>query len=509
MRYHDTAMPRRRTPNQTSPPTDRRYEVELITGLERFVDDELAETLGKRAYRLAGYPKEGRMSFRYPGPVERLMALRSAVAVHLVERFDIPRPKALLGHQHFSRLVTAIRTAIGLHPAGTFKTFRVSAAGTESTTMRRLRTEIGAAIRLDEQTDEAHLNLSVRRSVSGGGWEALVRLTPMPLSARKWRVCNRPDALNATVAHAMIALPDHSETDRFLNIGCGSGTLLVERLAAGPAASVIGLDLDPEAISCSERNLKRGRCAARSRSHPRRHSTPRPCRTLPFDTAVADLPFGMLANTDAGLDKLYEAALRETARLVVQGRGLHRHHRSPSAVRGHARCDTPTAMEAHGGSPLADILPSRLHRPEHLSAAKDVDCHFLGGGADVSSSVQMWALSAVVTGIRRDTSSPTVAIWCRNPRGVKTISPAFACSFGLPSPTSKSSSPPPITHHSSKSKCQWALLTSPGRSRIRYIVLRSSSMIVKRRWSDPASNSLVRVRIMFGGSLPMSESSRF
>ena len=289
MRYHDTAMPRRRTRNQTSPPTDRRYEVELITGLERFVDDELAETLGKRAYRLAGYPKEGRMSFRYPGPVERLMALRSAVAVHLVERFDIPRPKALLGHQHFSRLVTAIRTAIGLHPAETFKTFRVSAAGTESTTMRRLRSEIGAAIRLDEQTDEAHLNLSVRRSVSGGGWEALVRLTPMPLSARKWRVCNRPDALNATVAHAMIALPDHSETDRFLNIGCGSGTLLVERLAAGPAASVLGLDLDPEAISCSERNL--------SAAGVRRevdlvlgdiHSPPLP--DAPFDTAVADLP---------------------------------------------------------------------------------------------------------------------------------------------------------------------------------------------------------------------------
>ena len=318
MRYHDTAMPRRRTPNQISPPTDRRYEVELITGLERFVDDELAETLGKRAYRLAGYPKEGRMSFRYPGPVERLMALRSAVAVHLVERFDIPRPKALLGHQHFSRLVTAIRTAIDLHPAETFKTFRVSAAGTESTTMRRLRSEIGAAIRLDEQTDEAHLNLSVRRSVSGGGWEALVRLTPMPLSARAWRVCNRPDALNATVAHAMIALPDHSETDRFLNIGCGSGTLLVERLAAGPAASVLGLDLDLEAISCSERNL--------SAAGVRRevdlilgdiNSPPLPDAS--FDTAVADLPFGMLANTDAGLDKLYEAALRETARLVVQG----------------------------------------------------------------------------------------------------------------------------------------------------------------------------------------------
>ncbi len=317
MRYHGNTMTRRRTPRSASPSTGRRYEVELITGLERFVDDELVETLGRRDYRLTGYPKEGRMTIRYSGPVERLMDLRSAVAVHLVERFDIPRPKALLGHQHFTRLIAAIRTVIGLHPAGTFKTFRVSAAGAESTTMRRLRSEIGSAVRLDEQTDEAHLHLSVRRSASGGGWEALVRLTPMPFSARAWRVCNRPDAVNATVAHAMVALPGHSHSDRFLNLGCGSGTLLVERLAAGPAATVVGLDLDPEAIRCSERNLN----AAGVRREADLilgdlHSPPLPDGS--FDAVVADLPFGMLANTDIGLDGLYESALSETARLVVK-----------------------------------------------------------------------------------------------------------------------------------------------------------------------------------------------
>ena len=317
MRYHDIAMPRRRTPRPTAPARDQRYEVELITGLERFVDDELGERLGRRAYRLTGYPKEGRMSIRYSGPAERLLGLRSAVAVHLVERFDIPRPKALLGHEYFSRLVTTIRGVIGLHAAGTFKTFRLSAAGAESTTMRRLRSEIGAAIRLDEQSDEAHLNLSFRRSASGGGWEALVRLTPMPLSARAWRVCNRPDALNATVAHAMTTLPGHSHSDRFLNLGCGSGTLLAERLAAGPAATVVGLDIDPEALTCAERNL--------SAAGVRRevdlilgdlYSPPLPDGS--FDAVVADLPFGMLANTDIGLDRLYEAALSEAARLVVQ-----------------------------------------------------------------------------------------------------------------------------------------------------------------------------------------------
>ena len=310
-------MPRRRPPKPTTPPTDHRYEIELIAGLERFVDDELTGTLGRRAYRLTGYPREGRMSIRYSGPAERLMNLRSPVAVHLVERFDVPRPKALLGHRHFTRLIAAIKTVIDLHPRGTFKTFRVSAAGAESTTMRRLRSEIASAIHLDEQTDEAHLNLSLRRPASGGGWEALIRLTPMPLSARPWRVCNRPDALNATVAHAMVTLPGHSDSDRFLNLGCGSGTLLIERLAAGQAASVVGFDIDPEAIACTERNLNAaGACQLVNLVLGDINSPPLPDAS--FDTAVADLPFGMLANTDTALDKLYEAALRETARMVVE-----------------------------------------------------------------------------------------------------------------------------------------------------------------------------------------------
>ena len=317
MRYHVTAMPRRSPQKPAAPATDRRYEVELITGLERFVDEELANTLGRRAYRLTGYPREGRMSFRYSGPVQRLMDLRSAVAVHLVERFDIPRPRALLGHEHYTRLIAAIRTVIDLHPIDSFKTFRVSAAGTESATMRRLRGDIAAATQLDEQTDDAHLLLSLRRSSSGGGWEALVRLTPKPLSARPWRVCNRPDALNATVARAMAILPGHSDHDRFLNLGCGSGTLPVERMATGPAMSVVAFDIDPEALTCTKRNL---RAAETYRAVDLIlgdiHSPPLPDAS--FDTAVADLPFGMLANTDVDLDRLYQAALRETARLVVQ-----------------------------------------------------------------------------------------------------------------------------------------------------------------------------------------------
>ena len=108
-----------------------------------------------------------------------------------------------------------------------------------------------------------------------------------------------------------------SQHDRFLNLGCGSGTLLIERLAAGPAASVVGLDIDPEALECSGQNLNAaGKRQAVDLIHGDINSPPLPDAS--FDIAVADLPFGMLANTDIALDTLYESALREAARLVVK-----------------------------------------------------------------------------------------------------------------------------------------------------------------------------------------------
>ena len=314
--YDDDVMPRLRISPMASSQRTRSYEIELIAGLERFVDGELANELGRREYRPGEHSKAGRMSIEYSGPVELLLSLRSAVAVHIVERFAVSRPRALLGHEHFNRLLGAIREVVDLHPPGTFKTFRVSAAGSDSGTFRRLRMDLGAALGLEDRSDEGHLHLSVRRRPSGFGWEALIRLTPLPLSARAWRVCNRPDALNATIAHSMAVLAGPRNTERFLNLGCGSGTLLVERMGLGPAASTIGIDTDPAALACAERNLEAAdvrQVVNLVRGDIRR--VPLPSRS--FDTVVANLPFGMLGDTALDLDNLYMEVLREVARLIV------------------------------------------------------------------------------------------------------------------------------------------------------------------------------------------------
>ena len=80
-----------------------------------------------------------------------------------------------------------------------------------------------------------------------------------PHSARDWRVCDYPGALNATIANVMVNMPGTTVDDRFLNICCGSGTLMVERLHSGAARHVVGLDSNIDTLRCAGANLRESR----------------------------------------------------------------------------------------------------------------------------------------------------------------------------------------------------------------------------------------------------------
>ena len=306
-------------PGRISRPSSGHYEIDLIPGLERFVERELSNKLGQAAFEVLGHPREGRISVRYEGAVGPLLKLRSAVAVYVVEQFDVTRPRALLGHEHLTRLLAALRSVIGAQPSGSFETFRISAAGGGSAVYQRLGGEIAAELGLDHSTDVAHLLVSVRRPAEGRhGWQVSVRLTPMPLSARSWRTCNRPDALNATIAHVMVSLENAGSNKRFLNLGCGSGTLLIERLALGDVSTMIGVDVSEEALECSTENLAAAGLLDQT-SLLRCDMQTMPLQEASFDTVVADLPFGMVRGTGADLDGVYAGTFSEAARLARPG----------------------------------------------------------------------------------------------------------------------------------------------------------------------------------------------
>jgi SAM-dependent methyltransferase len=305
-------------------------EAEVAFGLEEIVHSELRLTLHRR-FRLLQPIREGSgfIAFECHGVLTDLLKIRTALAIHLVQRFPIPRPKALLGHQHFQALLRQINAVLDLWQHGVFQTLYLSAAGSESSVMNRLKDELSQHTGLKVASHEGDLLLRVRRSRferdttrSQGeeiGWEALVRLSPRPLSTRSWRVCNFEGALNATVASAICLLSEPRPQDIFLNLACGSGSIMIERMAYGPALRIIGLDLDPQALTCTRANL-----AASEHRLPRvglvladACDIPLPDHSVPV--LCADLPFGHLVGSHAENVELYPCIFREAARVAQPG----------------------------------------------------------------------------------------------------------------------------------------------------------------------------------------------
>lgn len=247
------------------------------------------------------------------------MSLRSVIAVHSVHGFTVARPKALLGHENFEYLLGALREVIFLNPSTVFKSFRISAAGSDSTVFDRLKAGMADALVLDYSQDPAQLQVAVRRPPDGSdGWQVLVRLTPKPVAARSWRVRDYPGALNATIANVMVRLASSSGGNNFLNLCCGSGTLLAERLDYAPTALAAGIDNSPHALQCANDNLlaagygNRGLLLRGDAGHA-------PFPRASIHEIVADLPYGMLVDAKGHIDHLYAAALSEASRIAAPG----------------------------------------------------------------------------------------------------------------------------------------------------------------------------------------------
>jgi SAM-dependent methyltransferase len=289
------------------------YEAEVLVGLERFAVAELMPL----AQRVSS-DRPGAVWFEYEGDLRALRRLRTITAIYAAGVFDVPRPRGLLGHQHFAQIVAAVRYVIDSHPQDAFHTLHVSAAGDDTAVMRRFIEDLAQQVGLAPAADEGDLLVRLRRARDGDGWEVLVRISPRPLSVRAWRVCNRPGAPNAALAACMMQLSGPRADDRFLNICCGSGTLLVERLLQSRTQRAVGCDTDAAALACAGENLRaaglEGRAALEGWD----------ARELPLESGsmsviCADLPFGQLVGTHAENETLYPQLIAEAARVAAPG----------------------------------------------------------------------------------------------------------------------------------------------------------------------------------------------
>jgi tRNA (guanine6-N2)-methyltransferase len=289
------------------------YAAEVAPGLEDIAAAEIATLVNVQI--LAAEPSSGEVEFLYAGRANDLIHLKTVIAVYSVRRYDIPRPKAFLGHQHFQTLVKQLYQSIHLHPAGTFNTLYISAAGSDSSVMQRVKEELAQEAGLQAAPYEGDVWIRIRRGKNQQGWETLVRLSPRPLATRAWRVKDMPGALNASVAHAMVTLAEPKPADTCLNIVCGSGTILIERLQHSTAGQVIGCDMDAATLALAHENITAAGFQDRIRLMQA------DARTLPLpensvNLLLADLPFGNLMGSHDDNRTLYPALLAEAGRIA-------------------------------------------------------------------------------------------------------------------------------------------------------------------------------------------------
>lgn len=282
----------------------REYELDVLSGLEHVAATELGGVPLARDVR--------GLRFWYPGNPERLTRLRSVVAVYRVQAWDVPRPRGLLGHQQLGELTAYLQEVIAV---GGHRSFRLGAAGKESSVMQRLAEELQTSLDLPHDPQDGELLIRLRPQDDGPGWDVLARITPRPVSARPWRVCNMAGGLNATIAYAAHKLAGQRDVDRIFNPMSGSGTLLIERDLMGPSAALVGVDVNPEAVQCAQANIQAARRQIEVAQRDALH-TGLPARS--FDLIMADLPWGDAIGTHGGNEALYPAFLQEMHRLTSQ-----------------------------------------------------------------------------------------------------------------------------------------------------------------------------------------------
>ena len=290
-------------------------EVEVPKGLEDVAREELHALYQDRIYSLVVSPAA--LRFGYQGNLGGLLALQTVYSVYRVITFEVPRPKALLGHQHFTQLIEAMREIISLHSQTLFRTLHIAAAGNQSTVMKRLVHELAESNGLVADYKQGDLLLRLRPNAQQTAWEALVRISPRPNATRAWRVADYKGALNGAVARAIVHLSEPTPYDHLLNVCCGSGSLAIERALHMPAQVIDACDNDLEVLEKAAQNSSTLPTNAIGLHYW--DATKLPVDDSTYDVFLADLPFGNLTGTHNQNINLYPQLFKEMARVALPG----------------------------------------------------------------------------------------------------------------------------------------------------------------------------------------------
>ncbi len=124
----------------------------------------------------------------------------------------------------------------------------------------------------------------------------------------------RPDS-ETLVEAALERLPDHVAHVRLLDLGTGSGCLLLSLLVALPAAHGVGTDISEKALAVARRNAASLGVADRARFHAGDWFAALPAGTPPFDLILSNPPY----IPSAEIAHLMPEVARHEPRLALDG----------------------------------------------------------------------------------------------------------------------------------------------------------------------------------------------
>jgi tRNA (guanine6-N2)-methyltransferase len=346
-------------------------ELLFLPGLDDVVADEVRERLGGVVRHVRAVPdRDDSLAVAMTGPLKALLGMRTIVAPFLVLAFPVPRPKSLLSGEYFPTIVDAIREVGRLNPADPPTSLRIEAAGRDSTVLRNFADQLAQATGLHHDDEFGECVVRLRRTPGQDGWDVLVRLSTLPLSARPWRAEGYHAAVNATVAAAMVRLSKPAASDRVVNLMCGSGTILVERLLAGYARAAVGIDRSGDAIAAAEANVSAAGLTGRVELMIGDVAQDDWVSAGPFDRLYADPPWGDKSGRHSESEDLHQMLLErayagaaEGARLVVLTHEIRIMERCLRRASSLWRLDSETRVFQKGHHPRIYLLTKEGRRP--------------------------------------------------------------------------------------------------------------------------------------------------
>ncbi len=274
-----------------------KLKLAYVPGLRDVVFNEIKK---ESSFKIISEDKDA-FYINYVDDFEKIKTLKTVSRAYLVDRNLKLNPVYLKTHK--SALGNLINIVISKNPTGTFNTFKINCAGSDTKEITALKEYLVSEFKLMED-EEADAKIYIAKI--DGVWEVGLQITPRPLSLRKYKIKNISGAMDPTIASSLNYLCKLENYKSYLNIFSGSATLMIEAgLNYENLEKIIGFDNNKERLSASIQNIKQAGLI-RKLLVKELDIMDQP-NLGKFDVITADLPFGMAISKGENLEALYKA----------------------------------------------------------------------------------------------------------------------------------------------------------------------------------------------------------